>query len=80
MNTTLSNGMGKSAKSLLNNLSGSHLLIGLNGSPDSVAGWGEVNLANWRFPWNRAFEVRMDISAGDLTKASDPFLKTLFSN
>lgn len=79
LNQTLSDGMAKSAKPLLKNLSGSHLLIGLDGSEESLAGWGDVTLTNWRFPWNRAFEVRMDIQVNDLAKPAESFLKTLFS-
>ena len=26
-----------------------------------LAGWGEITLSNWRFPWQRVFEVRMDM-------------------
>ena len=77
LNTTLSGGMEKSAKALLKNLSASHLLVGLDGSADSAAGWGNITLSNWRFPWNRAFEVRMDIGVGDLLKPAGSFLKTL---
>ena len=73
---TLSDGMAKSAKPLLKNLAASHLLIGLDGSADSVAGWGDITLTNWRFPWNRAFEVRMDIGVSGLTAASENSLKT----
>ena len=77
LNAALTNGMAKSAKALLKNLSASHLLVGLNGTADSAAGWGDITLSNWRFPWNRAFEVRMDISVGGLTKASESFLNAL---
>ena len=76
LNTTLTDGMAKSAKPLLKNLADSHLLIGLDGSADSVAGWGDITLTNWRFPWNRAFEVRMDIGVSGLTAASENSLKT----
>ena len=76
LNTTLTDGMAKSAKPLLKNLADSHLLIGLDGSADSAAGWGDITLTNWRFPWNRAFEVRMDIGVSGLTATSENSLKT----
>ena len=79
MNRTLTDGMAKSTKPLLKNLSGSHLLVGLDGGEESLAGWGDASLSNWRFPWSRAFEVRMDIQVNDLTKAAESFLKTLVS-
>ena len=79
LNNTLLKGMAKSARPLLSNLSGSHLLIGLDGGEGSLAGWGDVALTNWHFPWNRAFEVRMDILLNDLVNPSESFLKTVTS-
>ncbi len=50
--------MDKACAPLLRNLSASNYLTDLSGS---LSGWGGVALENWRFPWQRAFEVRMDI-------------------
>lgn len=79
LNKVLSDGMAGSAKPLLKNLSRSHLLVGTDGSAEDLAGWGNVTLSNWRFPWNRAFEVRMDIQVNVLIKPAESFLKTLIS-
>ena len=40
----------------------SNLLASLdsNGAA-SLAGWGAVSLSNYRFPWERAFEIDMDM-------------------
>jgi len=79
LSKTLSDGMAKSAKPLLKNLSGSHLLVGLDGGEDSLAGWGDASLSDWCFPWNRAFEVRMKIQVNDLTKPEESFVQSLVS-
>lgn len=50
--------MDKACAPLLRNLSASNYLTDLSGG---LAGWGGAALENWRFPWQRAFEVRMDI-------------------
>ena len=31
-------------------------------------GWGGVELTNYRFPWDRAFEIGMDIQLGQITE------------
>ena len=33
-----------------------------------MAGWGDISLSNWHFPWQRVYEVRMDIQLGALTE------------
>lgn len=56
----LSTGMRKAAEKLLENLAASRLPTSLD--KDAPARyWGEITLENWSFPWDRAFEVRMDI-------------------
>lgn len=62
LNQTLSKGMASAAKPLLKNFSRSMLLTDTKGG---AVQWEKVSLANWRFPWNRAFEVRMDIKIGE---------------
>ena len=66
----LEDGMAKSTKDVLKNLSRSNLIADVteNGDGNTLAGWGEVTLANWRFPWQRVFEVRMDLQVGALTE------------
>ena len=65
----LTAGMDKVTAPVLKNLERSSLLISL--PPDgetTVAHWGKVGLSNYRFPWNRAFEIDMDISVDPLTR------------
>ena len=65
----LTAGMDKVTAPVLKNLERSSLLISL--TPDgetTVAHWGKVGLSNYRFPWNRAFEIDMDISVDPLTR------------
>lgn len=33
-----------------------------------TAHWGKIGLSNYHFPWNRAFEIDMDISVDPLTR------------
>lgn len=66
-------GMAESTKGVLKNLERSNLITSLeefaaSRGTEGIAGWGEVHLSNWRFPWQRVFEVRMDLSLGSLTK------------
>ena len=61
--------MDKATAPVLKNLERSSLLIGLKPHVDTVtAHWGKVVLSNYRFPWNRAFEIDMDISVDPLTR------------
>ena len=54
--------------SLVNDL-GRWSIIGLKPHVDTVtAHWGKVGLSNYHFPWNRAFEIDMDISVDPLTR------------
>ena len=69
----LETGMAESTKAVLKNLNHSHLIISLkefeaSGGTEGLAGWGNLDLENWRFPWQRVFEVRMDMTIGELTK------------
>ena len=66
--------MKESTKDVLKNLSQSNLITSLedyeaSGGTEGVAGWGEVSLSNWRFPWQRVFEVRMDMTLGELKES-----------
>ena len=61
--------MDKATAPVLKNLERSSLLIGLKPHVDTVtAHWGKVGLSNYHFPWNRAFEIDMDISVDPLTR------------
>ena len=61
--------MDKATAPVLKNLERSSLLIGLKPHVDTVtAHWGKIGLSNYHFPWNRAFEIDMDISVDTLTR------------
>ena len=69
----LESGMAESSKAVLKNLERSNLITSLeafdaSGGTEGMMGWGKVTLSNWSFPWQRVFEVRMDLSLGSLTK------------
>lgn len=57
----LAEGMDDAAAPVVKNLEHSSLLISLK--EDAVsAGWGAIALSNYRFPWERAFEMDMDLA------------------
>lgn len=58
----LEQGMEESTAAVLDNLSHSNLIRGL--APYTEIGWGSVTLEHYRFPWDRAFEIGMDIRLG----------------
>lgn len=65
--------MAESTKAVLKNLSRSDLIVSLeefraSGGAEGLMGWGNIRLENWRFPWQRVFEVRMDMTIGELKK------------
>ena len=69
----LEKGMAESTKAVLKNLSRSDLIVSLeefraSGGAEGLMGWGNIRLENWRFPWQRVFEVRMDMTIGELKK------------
>lgn len=58
--------MANSTKAVLKNLSGSNLVVSLEqyratAGAEGIQEWGGISLSNWRFPWQRVFEVRMDL-------------------
>ena len=42
--------------------------------PYGERGWGGIQLENYRFPWDRAFEIGMDIRLGDFTEPHEKVL------
>ena len=42
--------------------------------PYAERGWGGIELENYRFPWDRAFEIGMDIRLGDFTEPHEKVL------
>ena len=66
----LEQGMEAAARSVVKNLERSNCIVSLDRSAENggLAGWGGVELSSYRFPWDRAFEIGIDIEVGDFTK------------
>ena len=60
----LEQGMAEATKPVLRNLERSNFLTG---PEHTERGWGGIALENYRFPWDRAFEIGMDIRLGEST-------------
>ena len=56
--------MAEATKPVLRNLERSDFLTG---PEHTERGWGGIALENYRFPWDRAFEIGMDIRLGEST-------------
>ena len=67
----LESGMDDAATDVLRNLERSNFISSLE--PYGERGWGGVALENYRFPWDRAFEIGMDIRLGDFTETHRRF-------
>lgn len=61
----LERGMEESTRAVLRNLERSNLIASLE--PYAELGWGRVTLSDYRFPWDRAFEIGMDMQVGEMT-------------
>lgn len=66
----LESGMARAAADVVKNLERSNLIVSLDDSAENggLAGWGGISLTNYRFPWDRAFEIGMDIRLGAFTQ------------
>lgn len=62
----LESGMEQATEAVVKNLERSNFISSL--APYKERGWGGIELTNYRFPWDRAFEIGMDIDPGDFTK------------
>ena len=62
----LENGMEAATADVIENLERSNFISPLE--PYTERGWGGVELTNYRFPWDRAFEIGMDIQLGEFTE------------
>ena len=62
----LENGMAAVTPAVIRNLEQSNFPISLE--PYTERGWGGVKLERYRFPWDRVFEIGMDIRLGDFTE------------
>ncbi len=71
----LESGMEAETAPVIENLEHSNF-ISADSSRQSYAelGWGSITLGNYRFPWDRAFEISMDIQLGDFTQPHQQFL------
>lgn len=60
--------MEECTKPVIRNLESSNMAVVPNPAPSGDRiGWGSVLLGNYRFPWDRAFEIGMDIELGAFT-------------
>ena len=66
----LESGMEKSTRKVLKNLENSNMIVFLDRNDQSRGeiSWGKIELENYRFPWDRAFEIGMDIRLGNFQK------------
>ena len=64
--TRLETGMDAAAGDVLRNLERSNFAVSLE--PYEERGWGGTALEDYRFPWDRAFEIGMDIQLGAFTE------------
>ena len=62
----LESGMAQAVPEVARNLERSNFIASLE--PYGERGWGGVALENYRFPWDRVFEIGMDIRLGALTE------------
>ena len=62
----LESGMADATEDVIANLERSNFISTLE--PYTERGWGGVELTDYRFPWDRAFEIGMDILLGDTTE------------
>ena len=61
----LTDGMEKETAPVIRNLERSSFLSSLSPDGGEERHWGGVALENYRFPWDRAFEIGMDIRLGE---------------
>lgn len=62
----LESGMDAATEAVIKNLERSNFISSLE--PYGERGWGGIELTNYRFPWDRAFEIGMDIKLGAFTE------------
>ena len=63
LQTRLETGMATATAPIIANLEQSNFISALE--PYTLRGWGGIALDNYRYPWDRAFEIGMDIHLGD---------------
>ena len=62
----LESGMAAATAPVMENLERSNFISSLE--PYALQGWGGIALDNYRYPWDRAFEIGMDIALGEFTE------------
>ena len=67
----LESGMEAAVEDVIKNLQRSNFFAL---EPEGEKGWGGVALENYRFPWDRAFEIGMDIRLGAFTEPHEKLL------
>lgn len=71
----LESGMAAATAKVIDNLEHSNFISALSSTKEyTERGWGGVELSNYRFPWDRAFEIGMDIRLGDFTEPHEKLL------
>ena len=68
----LESGMDAATADVVENLEHSNFISDLESYTER--GWGGVELTNYRFPWDRAFEIGMDIRLGEFTQPHEKIL------
>jgi hypothetical protein len=72
LQTRLESGMAAATAPVIENLERSNFISALE--PYALRGWGGIALDNYRYPWDRAFEIGMDIGLGDFTEPHEALL------
>lgn len=71
----LERGMDDATAKVIDNLEHSNFISALPPTGEyAERGWGGVELTNYRFPWDRAFEIGMDIRLGEFTQPHEKIL------
>ncbi len=71
----LETGMAEAAAPVIENLERSNFISALPPAEEyAERGWGGVALEDYSFPWDRAFEIGMEIRLGDFTEPHESFL------
>nr|WP_326215629.1 DUF4127 family protein [uncultured Oscillibacter sp.] len=71
----LERGMDDATAKVIDNLEHSNFISALPPTGEyTERGWGGVELTNYRFPWDRAFEIGMDIRLGEFTQPHEKIL------
>ena len=68
--------MAEETADVIANLERSNFISALaaDGGEYAERGWGGIVLDNYRFPWDRAFEMSMDIHLGEWTEPHESLL------